>query len=74
MTPIGGFTSTMCFTKYTREDALLLRSQPRPPLNRVGLYPDEYHVWLNLHDRDDVEHLAEWTFSPYISGETRCGQ
>lgn len=66
VTPID-FASTMCFTKHTRDHALLLRAQPHHPLYQVAVHPAGYCAWLSLHDGDDVDHPENWTFFHYIS-------
>ena len=65
-TPID-FATTMCFTSYSRERALFLRSAPHHPLFQIAPHPDSYYSWLGLHDASDSDHPESWVFWHYIS-------
>ena len=65
-TPID-FATTTCFTKYSRERALCLRSAPHHPLYQIATHPDGYYSWLGLHDASDSNHPESWVFMHYIS-------
>ena len=61
------FTSTMCFTRFTKEQAMFLRSPPYHPLFQVIVHPGNMFGVLGLHDAPDPEQPDEWTFFLYIS-------
>ncbi|THZ83713.1 hypothetical protein D6C84_04702 [Aureobasidium pullulans] len=61
------YASTMCFTRYSREQAQFLRAKPHHPLYQVAPHPAGYCAWLSLHDGDDLEHPENWIFFHYIS-------
>lgn len=65
-TPID-FATTMCFSKYSRDRALFLRSAPHHPLFQTAPHPDGYFSWLGLHDASDTDHPESWVFQHYIS-------
>lgn len=65
-TPID-FATTMCFTSYSRERALFLRSAPHHPLFQIAPHPNGYYSWLGLHDASDSDHPESWVFWHYIS-------
>ena len=65
-TPID-FATTYCFTSYSREQALYLRSAPHHPLYQVASHPDGYYSWFGLHDATDTDHPESWVFWHYIS-------
>ena len=66
VTPID-FATSMCFSKHSRERAVLLRSKPFHRLYQVAPHPNGYFAWLSLHDGDDPDHPENWTFFHYIS-------
>ena len=59
--------STMCFTRYTREQALFLRDPPDSMPFQVSPHPAGYFAVLGLHDAPDPDRPDEWTFLHYIS-------
>ena len=65
-TPID-FATTICFTRYSRDQALFLRSAPHHPLYQIAIHPDGYYSWLGLHDASDADHPETWSFMHYIS-------
>ena len=65
-TPID-FATTHCFTSYSREQALFLRSAPHHPLYQIAPHPDGYYSWLGLHDATDTNSPETWVFWHYIS-------
>ena len=65
-TPID-FATTMCFTSYSRNQALFLRSGPHHPLYQIATHPDGYYSWLGLQDASDADHPETWVFMHYIS-------
>ncbi len=65
-TPID-FATTHCFTRYSRDRALFLRSAPNHPLFQIAPHPDGYYSWLGLHDASDSDHPETWVFWHYIS-------
>ena len=60
------FAATMCFTKFSRDQALFLRSHPYHPLFQAAPHPEGYFAWLGLHDSTDLN-PEEWTLFHYIS-------
>lgn len=65
-TPID-FAATVCLTKYSRQRALFLRSEPHHPLYQVAPHPEGYYSWLGLHNASDSDHPENWEFFQYIS-------
>lgn len=65
-TPID-FAATVCLTKYSRQRALFLRSEPHHPLFQIAPHPSGYYSWLSLHNASDSNHPENWEFSQYIS-------
>ena len=61
------FASTMCFTKYTREQAQFLRAPPAHPLFQVSPHPKGLFAVLGLHNAPNPEKPEDWTFFHYIS-------
>ncbi|KAI9696061.1 MAG: hypothetical protein M1836_005892 [Candelina mexicana] len=61
------YAATMCFAKYTRAQALFLRSEPFHPLFQCAPHPDGYFAWFGLHDAPDPDRPEDWTFFAYIS-------
>ncbi|KAI9714928.1 MAG: hypothetical protein M1812_006241 [Candelaria pacifica] len=61
------YAATMCFTKYTRDQALFLRSAPFHPLFQCAPHPDGYFAWLGLHDAPNPNKPEDWIFFAYIS-------
>lgn len=61
------FASTMCFTRYTREQALHLRDPPDSMPFQVFPHPAGYFAVLGLHDAPDPAQPDGWTFFHYIS-------
>lgn len=57
----------MCFSKYTREQALFLRSERFHSLFQCAPHPEGYFAWFGLHDADDESRPESWTFFTYIS-------
>ena len=66
-TQILDYASTMCFTKYTRDQALFLRSAPAHPLFQVAPHPENFFAVLGLHNAPDPDEPEDWTFFHYIS-------
>ena len=61
------FPTTHCFTSYSRERALFLRSATHHPLHQVASHPDGYYSWFGLHDATDANSPESWVFWYYIS-------
>ena len=61
------YASTMCFTKYTRDQALFLRSDPAHPLFQIAPHPMNLFAVLGLHNAPDPDKPEDWTFFHYIS-------
>ena len=66
-THVLDYASTMCFTRYTREQALHLRDPPNSMLFQVAPHPAGYFAVLGLHDAPEPDRPDEWTFFHYIS-------
>ena len=66
-TQILDYASTMCFTKYTRDQALFLRSAPAHPLFQIAPHPKNLFAVLGLHNAPDPDKPEDWTFFHYIS-------
>ena len=65
-TPID-FATIMCFTSYSRDQALFVRSAPHHALFQIAPHPKGYYSWLGLHDTSDSDHPERCVFWHYIS-------
>ena len=59
------YSSTFVQAKYTREQALFLRSFH--PLYIAGIHPDGLFAFFGLQDAPEVDKPEDWTFFFYIS-------
>ena len=66
-TTVLDYAATMCFTQYTRERALFLRSPPGHPLFQVAPHPRDLFAVLGLHNAPDPDKPEDWTFFHYVS-------
>ncbi|KAK4692438.1 hypothetical protein P7C71_g4770, partial [Lecanoromycetidae sp. Uapishka_2] len=57
----------MCLTRFTREQALFLRSEPHHSFFQFGLHPKGLSAWLALVDAPDLEHPEDWIFFHFVS-------
>lgn len=65
-TPID-YAATMCFSRFPRDKALYLRSDPYHPLFQCAPNPSGTFAWLGLHDVPDPSDPESWVFFHYIS-------
>ena len=61
------YASTMCYTTYSRSQALTLRSPPHHPLWQSAPHPAGFSSALGLHNAPDPEKPENWVFFHYIS-------
>ena len=66
-TQVLDYASTMCFTKYTREQAEFLRSPPAHPIFQVSSHPKNLFAYLGLQDAPNPDKPEDWIFFHFIS-------